>query len=228
MGLIISEIFRSIQGEGPKSGAPSVFLRLGGCNLRCSFCDTAYASYLEYAKQWINKEVEEVISDLYTARGNAWNLVITGGEPLLQSKTLRLLLGKLQSFFPSIEIETNGTLLPDEIGELHGISYNVSLKLANSGVSELERIKPEAIEYFANHPFSYFKFVVETEENIKEVIEIVERFYISRQRVYLMPRCNSPEELEKAAPLVAKVCIDYGFIYSDRLQFRIFKGERGK
>ncbi|MDI6851578.1 MAG: 7-carboxy-7-deazaguanine synthase QueE, partial [bacterium] len=175
MKAVISEIFKSIQGEGANIGAPSVFVRFGGCNLRCTFCDTAYSSFPEYADNWVSLEVGEIVNKIHEIRGSAYNLVLTGGEPLLQQKALRELIGKVQSFFPSIEIETNGTIFPTELYKIPNISYNVSVKLTNSGVKEGQRIVNEPLNFFSNYERAYFKFVVEDERDVTEVLNIVEK-----------------------------------------------------
>ncbi|MGB4464097.1 MAG: 7-carboxy-7-deazaguanine synthase QueE [Candidatus Hydrothermia bacterium] len=228
MRLIVSEIFSSIQGEGPKIGAPSVFLRLGGCNLHCKFCDTDYASYLEYASEWRSYPLEGLIGKIYEIKGDLWNLVITGGEPLIQEKALRVFIGRVQSAFTSIEIETNGTILPQELKNLNGLLFNVSIKLSNAGIEEEERIKPEVIDFYANWPLSIFKFVVESRQDLDEIEEITREFYIPKQRVYLMPRSRTTRELNLKALEVVQFCLEMGFNYSDRLQLRIFKGIKGK
>jgi len=228
MKVVVSEIFQSIQGEGPKAGAPSLFIRLGGCNLRCEFCDTKYASFAEFASEWKEYEVEDLVREVLRLKGGTWNLVITGGEPLLQQKALRGLIGKLESSFTSIEVETNGTIIPSELFHLRTINYNVSIKLESSGVPKDLRVFDDAIEVFASYERSNFKFVVDKEEDIKEILEIVSRFYISPQRVFLMPKAESLEELKENALKVAMWALKCGFNYADRLQFRLFKGERGR
>ena len=123
----ISEIFESIQGEGTNAGIESIFIRTAICNLKCSWCDT------KYTWDWENfdydVEVHEMsISQIKQKLENfsAKNIVITGGEPLLQQEELISLLTSLQKKF-FVEIETNGTLLPvDELIPLidSGILYS--------------------------------------------------------------------------------------------------------
>ena len=98
----VCEIFASIQGESSYAGLPCVFVRMTGCNLRCSYCDTAYA-YDEGAEMTEDAVLEEV-------RKHGLNLVeITGGEPLLQDGVVSL-AGRLISLGYKVLIETNGTL----------------------------------------------------------------------------------------------------------------------
>jgi 7-carboxy-7-deazaguanine synthase len=101
--MIVSEIFRSLQGEGKSQGRPCTFIRLAGCNLRCAWCDTSYA--------WEGGEkmsVMEVLDRVWLLNGR--QICITGGEPLLQREDLLELLKKFRLHGYTVEIETNGTL----------------------------------------------------------------------------------------------------------------------
>ena len=90
MALIINEIFHSIQGESTFAGLPCVFVRLTGCNLRCSYCDTRYA-YSEGQPLSVKQIVEQVAAF-------GCNLVeITGGEPLLQKNTGTFMHGPVKT-----------------------------------------------------------------------------------------------------------------------------------
>lgn len=104
----IIELFESISGEGPNTGAPSVFLRLVGCNLNCPYCDTKYAK----SERGFEKTVEEVINKLCVKARRDRDLIITGGEPLLQMSELVILLNSKKIFdnYRNIYIETNGTI----------------------------------------------------------------------------------------------------------------------
>ncbi|MFC2162533.1 7-carboxy-7-deazaguanine synthase QueE [Candidatus Altiarchaeota archaeon] len=99
----VIEVFASIQGEGRYIGRPSVFIRLAGCNLRCSWCDTKYA--FTGGKEL---SVEELVYEVN--RLNLSLVCITGGEPMLQIEQLRELVGKLQDVGHEVVVETNGTL----------------------------------------------------------------------------------------------------------------------
>lgn len=100
--LIVNEIFRSIQGEGTRAGLPCVFVRLTGCNLRCSWCDTAYA-FTEGRRMTLSEIVERV-----TRFG--CNLVeLTGGEPLLQPAAMPLMT-RLADLGHTVLLETGGSL----------------------------------------------------------------------------------------------------------------------
>jgi 7-carboxy-7-deazaguanine synthase len=99
----ISEIFRSIQGEGRSQGLITTFVRLAGCNLNCSCCDTPYA-------REGGKEVP--VGDVFKAVefSSCSRVCITGGEPLIQRDEVRSLVKKLDEAGYEVEIETNGTI----------------------------------------------------------------------------------------------------------------------
>src|SRR5690606_25864945 len=95
--LLVSERFVSLQGEGISSGAPSAFLRLGNCNLACSFCDTPYtwdASRFDLSQELRAEEIPDVAA--WLLRSSPGRLIVTGGEPLLQQK-------QLEEFFREID-----------------------------------------------------------------------------------------------------------------------------
>lgn len=101
----INEIFYSLQGEGANTGTPAIFIRFSGCNLKCPFCDTDFASYKEMSAQEIIDEIEQYPSSF---------VVLTGGEPSLQVD--RKLINALHAQDFVVAIETNGThALPEDI-----------------------------------------------------------------------------------------------------------------
>ena len=101
--MIVSEVFRSIQGEGRRQGYPCTFLRLAGCNLSCTWCDTAYAR-----TGGVELPGDEVVRMVTALPGSL--ICITGGEPLLQGDELLPLIRTLHERGYAIEIETNGTI----------------------------------------------------------------------------------------------------------------------
>ena len=119
--MLISEIFHSIQGEGELTGVPSVFVRASGCNLRCTWCDTKYASWNpEGEERSIDEIVEKVAS--FPAR----HVVLTGGEPMV-AKGIRELALRLRENGLHITLETAGTLAPDGIAcDLASLSPKLS------------------------------------------------------------------------------------------------------
>lgn len=103
--LEVQEVYKTIQGEGPYSGEPAVFIRLGGCNLACNFCDTEFESFSKM-------HIKKIVSDAATlAENDIWLAVITGGEPFRQP--IEKLCSKLLDAGFKVQIETNGTLYRD-------------------------------------------------------------------------------------------------------------------
>lgn len=133
--MVITEIFRSIQGEGTRAGLPCIFVRLTGCNLRCTWCDTAYAFY--GGKQISIDEVCEKVRELSlpnTVNGNEIRLVeLTGGEPLLQPEAIPLCEQLVASGY-TVMIETSGERfigkLPREVIKI------VDVKCPDSGAAD--------------------------------------------------------------------------------------------
>ncbi len=191
---------------------PSVFLRLAGCNLRCTFCDTQEA--LSGGVKFSLSEVKKRILEL---RGSRSNLVVTGGEPLLQAKALEVLLPELLRHFSWAEMETNGTLPPLKVP---GLRYNVSPKLSNSGEPYSRRIKEVILKEFLRLP-AIFKFVIKDRSDLPEVLSLAEKVGIPSERIWLMPMASTARELELRASDVALLALEYGFRYCDRLHLRL-------
>ncbi len=124
--ILINEVFYSIQGEGKSLGKPSIFLRLGGCNLKCSWCDSKYTWHPNFIDNK-QSDLKSLINEIkkYPCK----HLVITGGEPLLQQNRIKALLNELKDY--TAEIETNGSLPLKPNKQI--IQVNCSPKLSNSG-----------------------------------------------------------------------------------------------
>src|SRR6185369_12024657 len=104
--MLISEIFHSIQGEGELTGVPSVFVRTSGCNLRCNWCDTMYASW---SPEGTDMSVDQIFAEV--ARHPSQHCVLTGGEPMV-AKGIRDLARVLRAAGKHITIETAATIPP--------------------------------------------------------------------------------------------------------------------
>jgi 7-carboxy-7-deazaguanine synthase len=98
----INEIFYSIQGEGKWTGLPNIFIRATGCNLRCSYCDTKYAR-----EEGSEKNIKEIMKEV--KKYKCKNICITGGEPLTQKETIKLIDELIKNKF-KISLETNGSI----------------------------------------------------------------------------------------------------------------------
>ncbi len=229
--LKVSEIFESLQGEGPSVGTPCVFLRLATCNLRCTWCDTAYTWDWEkyrYEDEVRSMDVGSVATRLLEA--SARRLVVTGGEPLLQQASLLQLLeridGEAEGFF--VEVETNGTLAPERELAARVDQWNVSPKLANSGEPERRRLNLDALRALLATGRSWLKLVVATEADADEALALAEAVAWPRDRVLLMPEAASREALAERAPDVARASQARGVRFSSRLHLELWGGERGR
>jgi len=249
----VVEKFLSIQGEGKRVGYPSLFLRLGGCNLRCPGfnvkyevngetrfgCDTWFAVDPAFRKEWsIYTTFNELTHDLTklgldTSKSEAPDLVITGGEPLIHwnnSEFQKLLVYYISRNIHTT-IETNATLLIDfDKPYQKDIIFSMSVKLSNSGEPEHKRINIDAItNILENSPNSYFKFVVDKQNGdkiINEIYEILDQvpYYAD---VFLMPLGDTKTEIEKNAEYVADLCVKHNFIYSPREHINIWNDKKG-
>jgi 7-carboxy-7-deazaguanine synthase len=139
--MLVSEIFLSIQGESTYVGLPCVFIRLSGCNLACSWCDTVYARTAEGGTEYT---VEGIIREV--KKFKAWLVEITGGEPLLQEETLTLAKRLMEEGY-RVLLETNGSVGLSGVPE--GVVKIVDVKCPSSGVAgaflmdNLDYITPE-------------------------------------------------------------------------------------
>ncbi|MEO1941726.1 MAG: 7-carboxy-7-deazaguanine synthase QueE [Campylobacterales bacterium] len=224
--LVISELFYSLQGEGPKAGIPSLFLRLGGCNLRCPRfpCDTYYSVLPCYRKKWREMGWQEIFREfrkLVPTGSPPPNLVVTGGEPLLQQE----LLGRGLPYYPGpITIETNGTILPEwgRFPIFRQLSFAISPKLSNSGEPKENRWKPEVLAQLGRISGSYFKVVLSPEDLPGIGRELEELKNLSPETpIYCMPMARNRGELEERGPVIARFALEKGYRYSDRLQLRL-------
>ncbi len=241
--LYVSEIFKSIQGEGPYMGTPSTFLRMGHCNLHCSWCDAWYTwdtQRVDLKKEIEPLSIEEVVRECLGAP----LLVVTGGEPLLRMHQPALLklfeafyhpqpghVGMIAGSPPTIQFETNGTIMPDivEQADLWSLKYVVSPKTSNNGADSKEkRIVGRVLEWFALRPHRcFFKFVVSGPEDYKEIEELVRQFDIAPSKVWLMPEGVDSKHLTATGFWIAEEAKRRGWNYSDRLQIRLYGNVRG-
>ncbi len=206
------ELFYSLQGEGANLGTPAIFIRLAGCNLRCTWCDTAY-SWGAGMELSIAELVEKIREFPCT------HLVITGGEPLLQQEGISELLQALPDY--SVEIETNGTVVPDEFLRQRVTQWNVSPKLSHAAQpASLDRV---VLHDFASLPHSWFKFVVQQPTDWEEIAQLE----LPKGRIILMPCARSREELRAARLTLAELCIQHGVRFGDRLHLELWDSKKG-
>ena len=205
--LEISEIFHSIQGEGPFMGQPAVFLRLSGCVPPfCPWCDSTFA--LKRGKQepidTIEKKILSLKSDL---------VVITGGEPFLQwDKGLSQLVNKLARHGLRIQYETSGKA---------GIPENNKGFVVWSPKIDFSQKLDRTLVKLADA----VKFVVD--ENFDEIIKTVELYGIPKTKIWLMPLGETREKQINRMQKVWEFAVRHGMNFSPRLQILVFNIKQG-
>jgi 7-carboxy-7-deazaguanine synthase len=230
------EIFRTLQGEGPATGRPSIFVRLSGCNLHCRWCDTPYTWNWEgtrfphrdgrkydRARERVSMAAEAV-ADAIRALGDD-PIVLTGGEPLAQQRGIRSLLQALPD--RPVDVETNGTIAPHPELVARAAHLVVSPKLGNSGMAARLRVKPDVLAAFRDTGRAWFKWVITDPADLDEVQALVDRLGLPADRVILMPEGTTPEALRARAPAVAAAALARGWRFSDRLHVHLYGGGRG-
>lgn len=228
----IAEIFFSIQGEGELTGVPSVFVRTSGCNLRCRWCDTKYASWKpEGENVTINDLLDKVCS--YPAR----HVVISGGEPMI-AKGIKEFTHLLKESGKHITIETAGTVSPNGIQcDLASLSPKLSDSTPKEGEINkewIDRHESKRLDYgilseWVNSYNFQLKFVVSKEEEIKEIQNVISRIEgkILPQKVLLMPEGIDPDTLRSRYDLLIDLCKENGYRLCHRLHIDLFGNTPG-
>jgi 7-carboxy-7-deazaguanine synthase len=221
----IAEIFYSVQGEGALAGVPSVFVRTSGCNLRCAWCDTPYASWQPEGREYTPDAIVEEV-----ARYPARHVVVTGGEPMIAPGIVPLTQA-LHARGLHITVETAGTVFAPVVCDL----MSVSPKLANSTPAggrwaarhERLRIQPEVLRCLLG-AFEYqLKFVVASPGDLEEIRALVAGLGAARERVILMPEGTDPAVLRERAVWLVEICKQEGFRFSSRLHIELWGNRRG-
>ncbi len=237
--LITCESFYSIQGEGASSGKPAVFLRLSGCNLRCSgfsYKDPKTGEHLgcDTKQLWQSGTHKSFVTILDEWRLNGWleklnqgaHLVITGGEPLLQQPALDKFIKALDAAIentPFIEIETNATIkMSDELFDRIN-QFNLSPKLLHSGETSDKAYISDVLNHYANSNKSNFKFVIATKQDVDEVLtNYVKPLKLDHQRIWLMPEGGTLDAINAKKAWLVELCKVHCFNFSSRLQIDIW------
>ena len=226
--LVVSEVFGpTFQGEGPSIGRRAGFVRLGRCNLDCSWCDTPYTwdwDRYDPAAELHRASVPSVLTQLDAMAPEI--VVVTGGEPLLQQRRLVPLLEACAARVWPVEIETNGTIAPrpDLVGLV--ARWNVSPKLANSGVPHDKRVCPDALAALRATGRAAFKFVATQPADLDEVAELVDAHGL--EPVWIMPEGTDPTTwLDRARELTDPV-LARGWNLTPRLHVLIWGDQRGR
>lgn len=237
----------TIQGEGKLSGIPSLFIRLAGCNLHCmwtdqdknvSGCDTPYSSISLNGSYRLS--ITDILDTLQHNVSTIRHLVITGGEPLLQSEALAMLCRRIKERFSlHITIETNATLFSRDVAECTDL-FSMSPKLASSVPQppldkkhDSLRLNVEAIQQFItyareNNRDFQLKFVYSSEADIAEIKGILSQLHAwKNDDILLMPLGSNSQQLQRNIHQTLKYCILNGWRYCDRLHISLFGDKAG-
>jgi len=228
--LKVSELFYSIQGEGKLVGVPSVFIRASGCNLRCTWCDTPYASWTPEGEETPVAEIVRRVSEI-----GARHVVVTGGEPMIMPDIDELCIA-LRKNGHHITIETAGTVWKDVPHDLASLSP----KLANSTPTDREegrfaaahdrqRLNFKVLQRFIDSaPDFQLKFVVAGEADLAEIEQILRKLDDWKPAdVLLMPEGTDAVTLADRTGWVGEVCKRKGFRFCPRLHVMMYGNRRG-
>ncbi len=222
--LKIAELFYSLQGEGSLAGVPSFFIRTSGCNLRCSWCDTPYASW---TPEGADLSLDQILNEVkaHPAR----HVVVTGGEPMISPEIVQL-THRLRDIGRHITIETAGTVFEPVACDL----MSISPKLSNSTPSgqwakmhERVRIQRDVLLELMSRYEYQLKFVIEKQDDVEEARALAESVRAEPGRVILMPEGTDRELLRERAVWLAEVCKEEGFRFSPRLHVDLYGDRRG-
>ncbi len=227
--LRIAEIFSSIQGEGIWVGTPSTFVRVSGCNLRCVWCDTPYASWKPEGP------LVRVGAILDAAeRAGIQHVVLTGGEPMLFEPIAEVAAG-LKDRGHTITIETAGTIFRELPCDL----MSISPKLANSiplndpswkGRHDALRLNFPVLQQLVDGYAYQLKFVVNPEEgdDFAEIEAVLAKLSnVKPTRVLLMPEGMDSETLHRRARMLVQPVMERNWRLTQRLHIDLFGNKRG-
>lgn len=222
----ICEIYSSIQGEGLLSGTASVFVRTSGCNLRCWFCDTPFASWLPEGDYHSIDQIVQQVDGF-----GASHIVLTGGEPMIFGNVPQLAVA-LRGISRHLTIETAGTIWHPMECDL----WSISPKLAGSApkvagswhaAHQQRRQRMDVVRQMMQHPYQ-LKFVVDNPSEAEEVLRYLELLGpYDAGRVLLMPQGITVEQLEQQAQWLVPWCQRQGLTYCPRSHIYWFGNRRG-
>lgn len=231
--MLIAEIFRSLQGEGALTGVPSVFVRTSGCNLRCGWCDTPYASWHPEGE---TLTMEEVVARV-RALGPVGHVVLTGGEPMV-APGVHALAAALRDAGHHLTIETAATVPPDGLAcDLASLSPKLANAAPGPRADEAWRRRHEATRrqpavlaaWLDAAPDYQLKFVVRDPADVTEAEALVRDAgrVVPPHKVFLMPEGVTLDALRARAGWLEALCRERGYRYGHRLQIELYGNRRG-
>jgi len=222
-------LFHSIQGEGKLMGVPSAFVRASGCNLRCTWCDTPYASWEPEGQELSVEQIMEQVASF-----GARHVVITGGEPLIMPEIERLCADFHDRGY-HITVETAATVFKPLKLDL----ASMSPKLSNSTphdrdggrfarVHEQHRLNVPVLQRFIDtSPAFQLKFVISSEQDLTEIDALLPKLSgWKHEDVLLMPEGTDAGILESRGSWIARICLERGFRHCPRLHIHLYGNTR--
>jgi 7-carboxy-7-deazaguanine synthase len=226
----LAEVFYSIQGEGKLMGIPSAFVRVSGCNLRCVWCDTPYASWQPEGE---DVSVGAILERVAKFPGR--HVVVTGGEPMIMPE-IGELCDALKAREYHVTIETAATVFAPVKLDLASLSP----KLSNSTPTEREggrfaraheekRLNVGVIQQFIDlSPDFQLKFVVCQPADLGEIRDLLGQLKgWSASDVQLMPEGTDSKTLDARSAWISEVCKQEGFRFCPRLHVLLYGNRRG-
>lgn len=228
--LVVSEVFGPTwQGEGPSLGRRAGFVRLGRCDLACTFCDTPYTwdwTRFDPAVELHRRGADDLVEQLADMQIEL--VVVSGGEPLLQQRNLVGLLAAVRDRGWRVEVETAGHHAPsDELVALVD-RFNVSPKLESSGNPRDRRYKPDALRALRDTGKAAFKFVATGPGDLDEIAAIVDDCAIDAGEVWVMPEGTDPATVIARSRELAEDVLERGWNLTTRLHVLLWGDERGR
>lgn len=214
----VSEIFHSLQGEGLSAGTPAHFLRLQGCDVGCTWCDSKYTWDATGGEP---RTIDEVC-DRARALGAADLVVITGGEPL-EHEGVGALIDAAARRWKRVEVETSGILPP--VRSLPNLAWNVSPKLP-SATPRWKETWAHAAAWIAE-PNATFKIVVGDPPDAEDALRLVREHGLPRERVLLMPEGLTDAAVRAHAAALAELCKRERLRLGPRLHVWMWGAKRG-
>jgi len=230
--LPVSEIFGpTLQGEGPFAGQSVQFLRLGGCNLSCSWCDTPYTwdgSRFNLREEIKGLSGEEIVKQL----DRALPLVISGGEPLLhqENPVFCAILGSARLMPIPVHIETNGTIEPSKYVQHHVSAFAVSPKLAHAGRHRGRQdpaMHPIWAEIARKRRWVFLKIVVQDEHDVGQAVALADLIGWPRSQTWVMPLGTSTADLLRNWPQIASAAAKHRINATQRLHVLAWGDTKG-
>jgi len=219
------------------TGTASIFVRTSGCNLRCGFCDTRYASWEPEGESMSVAEIMAQVESLAggdNSKATVNHAVLTGGEPMIVQE-LPELCSQLRRLGMHITIETAGTRYLQLECDLMSVSPKLSNSTPHGQASEATiaahergRIVPDVLRRLNTDYDCQFKFVVDTPDDCTEVQQLLELFpELERSRVMLMPQGIEVAKLAEKALWLSPYCDQHGMTYCPRRQIEWYGYVRG-